>query len=210
MLLPPFKLPKMTLLQDSTRTSNVSRHLAYTNGVHHDQEPTREDHVQAVSPISHHNNCQNSLKNPVNALANHGYISRTGTANIVEFALACNKVYNMGIDLATILAAYGGIFNGAVVAWSIGGSNFTGIAGSHNNYEGDSSPTRGDLYQHGTNSDLILSQFKELLDRQPDPATANYDVNIIVEHRASRYQQSVSKNPWFYCESDAIFVSCPG
>ncbi|USW58826.1 Putative chloroperoxidase [Septoria linicola] len=72
----------------------------------------------------------------LNTLANHGYISRTGTSNIVEFALACNRVYNMGIDLATILAAYGGIFNGAVVAWSIGGSNCTGIAGSHNNYEG--------------------------------------------------------------------------
>lgn len=33
----------------------------------------------------------------------------------------------MGIDLATILSVYGGVFNGAVVGWSIGGKEFTGI-----------------------------------------------------------------------------------
>ncbi|USW58827.1 Putative chloroperoxidase [Septoria linicola] len=51
-----------------------------------------------------------------------------------------------------------------------------------------------------------MSQFKELLGRQPDPATANYDVNVIVEHRAARYQQSVSKNPWFYYGPFTSFV----
>ena len=79
-----------------------------------------------------------------------------------QFIAATTSVYGMGVDLATILAVYGGLFNGALVGWSIGGQEFTGIAGSHNNYEGDSSPTRGDLYQHGTNSDLILAQFKEV------------------------------------------------
>lgn len=86
----------------------------------------------------------------------------------------------MGIDLATILSVYGGVFNGAVLGWSIAGKEFTGIrdvtlcvyallikplmlsSGSHNNYEGDSSPTRGDLNQHGTNEDLILSHFKSV------------------------------------------------
>lgn len=35
-------------------------------------------------------------------------------------------------------------------------------SGSHNNYEGDSSPARGDLNQHGTNEDLIVSHFKSV------------------------------------------------
>ncbi|KAK4625531.1 Dothistromin biosynthesis peroxidase dotB [Fulvia fulva] len=143
----------------------------------------------------------------LNALANHGYLPRSEFATLPQFIAAATSVYGMGIGLATILAAYGGLFDGIVVGWSIGGKEFTGIAGSHNNYEGDSSPTRGDLYQHGTNSDLILSQFKELLDRQPDPATANYNTDVIVEHRAVRYNKIVAKIPWFYYGPFTSFFS---
>lgn len=66
----------------------------------------------------------------------------------------------MGVDLATFLAVYGAVFDGdGATTWSIGGpdSRVTpllgllgtpqGISGSHNKYEGDASPTRGDLYQ---------------------------------------------------------------
>lgn len=31
----------------------------------------------------------------------------------------------------------------------------------YNNYESDSSPLRGDLYQYGSNSDIAMSQFQE-------------------------------------------------
>lgn len=33
----------------------------------------------------------------------------------------------MGIDLALILSVYGGVFNGAILGWSIAGKEFTGI-----------------------------------------------------------------------------------
>lgn len=65
-------------------------------------------------------------------------------------------------DLAGILAVYGAVFDGALGAWSIGGVQHNGISGSHNNYESDSSPLRGDLNQQGSNVRLILSQFEEV------------------------------------------------
>jgi hypothetical protein len=64
----------------------------------------------------------------------------------------------MGIDLATFLAVYGAVIDGDLISWSIGGPPPTtsltgllaqpqGISGSHNKYESDVSPTRGDLYE---------------------------------------------------------------
>ena len=72
----------------------------------------------------------------------------------------------MALDLGTFLAAFGTVFNGDPLSltpgFSIGGpasiglggtlSNLgitrtpSGLSGSHNNYEGDTSATRGDLY----------------------------------------------------------------
>lgn len=72
----------------------------------------------------------------------------------------------MGIDLATFLALYGTVMDGNPISltpgYSIGGpapltdpvagaaAGFLGapqgLSGSHNKYESDGSPTRGDLY----------------------------------------------------------------
>jgi hypothetical protein len=66
----------------------------------------------------------------------------------------------MSLDLATALAIYGAVYSGDLTSWSIGGppdpgllsslgllGSPQGISNSHNKYEGDASPTRGDLYQ---------------------------------------------------------------
>ena len=68
----------------------------------------------------------------------------------------------MGIDLGTFLAVIGTAFDGNPISsdpgYSIGGPATSenilggllqtplGLSGSHNNYESDTSPTRGDLY----------------------------------------------------------------
>ena len=68
----------------------------------------------------------------------------------------------MGSDLGGFLAIYGTVYDGSILSltpgYSIGGSAIDGavlggilgtppgLSGSHNNYEADTSPTRGDLY----------------------------------------------------------------
>ena len=101
-------------------------------------------------------------------------------------------------DLGGFLAVYGAIVDGDGTSWSIGGVPHTGIAGSHHNYESDSSPFKPDLDQYGSNSRFVMSQFQRLYDMQPDASTANYNLEVFREFRGQRYQDSISKNPYFF------------
>lgn len=63
----------------------------------------------------------------------------------------------MGVDLATVLAVYAAALDGDLTSFSIGGparglgsgllNKPQGLSGSYNSFEGDGSPTRGDLYE---------------------------------------------------------------
>lgn len=124
------------------------------------------------------------------------------------------KVFGMGIDLATFLSVYGAVIDGDLTSWSIGGvppagllspltsigllSEPGGISNSHNKYESDASPTRGDLYQYGNDYSVVLSQFESLFAKQTDAATANYDLTVLTEFRAERFQESIDNNPYFF------------
>lgn len=103
-----------------------------------------------------------------------GYIPHNGIATIDQFVdgtftgtlfayhftfiLTILSVFGMGRDLALILAIYGTVFDGDIssLTFSIGeGDNSilrslfpqNGLTDSHNNYEADASPMKGDLYQ---------------------------------------------------------------
>jgi len=73
-----------------------------------------------------------------------------------------------------------------------------GISGSHNKYETDTSPTRGDLYQYGNDYALQVSQFQTLFDLQPDAGTANYNMEVLAQERQITFERSVSENPYFW------------
>ena len=113
----------------------------------------------------------------LNAMANHGYLPHNGIGTIEDFITGTQEAFGMGqhtlfcalsltllnditgVDLATFLAVYGAIFDGDLTSYSIGGPVPTllnadgllgapqGLSGSHNKYEGDVSPTRGDLFE---------------------------------------------------------------
>ncbi|CZR61858.1 uncharacterized protein PAC_11755 [Phialocephala subalpina] len=145
----------------------------------------------------------------LNAMANHGYIPHNGVATIQQFIDGTYDVFGMGNDLGGFLALYGAIFDGDATKWSIGGpapsvgnpgilGTPQGISGSHNKYESDVSPSRPDLYQYGNDYKVIISQFQQMFDLQPDAATANYDLSVLTPFRAMRFQQSVEKNPYFF------------
>jgi len=103
----------------------------------------------------------------------------------------------MSADLATFLATYGAVLDGTLTSWSIGGGPHTGIGGSHGNYETDSSPLKGDLYQYGDLSKLVISQYETLRDMQPDAETSNYNLDVLRQFRKLRFQESIDKNPKF-------------
>lgn len=116
----------------------------------------------------------------------------------------------MGKDLGGFLALYGAIFDGDLTQWSIGGPTAyvpgllgllgtpQGISGSHNKYEADVSPTRGDLYEKGDAYKVQVDQFQEMFDLQNNAATANYDLSVLTPFRATRFQQSIDNNPYFF------------
>lgn len=137
----------------------------------------------------------------LNALANHNYLPHNGRATIQQFITATETGFGMAQDLGGFLAIYGAIVDGYLTGWSINGGPHIGIGGSHNNYEGDSSPLKSDLNQYGNNGLLVRDQFYSLYNRQPDAATANYNLEVLRDFRKERYYESIAKNPYFSCES---------
>lgn len=72
-----------------------------------------------------------------------------------------------------------------------------GLSGSHNKYEGDASPTRGDLYQYGNDYLLQLSQFTALYELGQANGDS-IDLNLLTQYRNTRFQESISQNPYFF------------
>ncbi|KAI9658792.1 MAG: hypothetical protein M1821_002352 [Bathelium mastoideum] len=133
----------------------------------------------------------------LNAMANHNYLPHDGYATIQQFYNATQEVFGMSPDLSLFLATYGAVVDGPLTSWSIAGGPHIGIGGSHNNYESDSSPLKGDLNQYGSNSQLIMEQFNELYNMQPNASTANYNLEVLRTFRGQRLQESIDKNPYF-------------
>lgn len=50
----------------------------------------------------------------------------------------------------------------------------------------------------GNDYKLIMSQWEEFFATQPDPATANYNLDVLTDFRAKRFQQSIDNNPYFF------------
>lgn len=48
----------------------------------------------------------------LNALANHGYVSRDGIVSLAEVVSAINEVYGMGVELALVLGIMGVVWTG--------------------------------------------------------------------------------------------------
>lgn len=96
--------------------------------------------------------------------------------------------------------------SGDLLSFSIGGPDSRvstlgllgqpqGLSGSHNKFEGDSSPTRGDLYLTGDNFDLDMERFQQLYDAGKEKD--NYDLQLLTDQRYAQRQASIHENPYF-------------
>ncbi|KAK6216308.1 hypothetical protein LQW54_003699 [Pestalotiopsis sp. IQ-011] len=151
----------------------------------------------------------------LNALANHGYIDRTGITTFTEALAAVHDIYNMDIDLGTVLITLALVFTGSPLSlnpqFSIGGADARvadllldgillgpprGLDGSHNFIETDGSLTRDDLYVTGNAWDMNMTKFLEVYrwGGVDSPLTSD-DVGDIA---AARWQEAVATNPYFW------------
>ncbi|KAH7014282.1 Chloroperoxidase [Microdochium trichocladiopsis] len=152
----------------------------------------------------------------LNALANHGYLSRDGVVGFLEAIDAINSVFGMGIDLATVIAAMGVTTTGNPLSlnpgFSIGGQSAKsqnllgnllgllgtprGLEGSHNFIEADSSNTRDDLYVTGDASTMNMKYFMDVYNSIP--AGGFLSVEAMGDRAAKRLAESKATNPLFY------------
>jgi hypothetical protein len=152
----------------------------------------------------------------LNAMANHGYIARSGVVSLIDAVAGVHQVYNMGIDLALVLAIMGVVWTGDPVSldpsFSIGGNstavwnaldNVQGLLGtpqgidySHNFLEADASPTRNDLYLTDDAWTMNTTRFQQLYDTVPSGESFSFDV--LSKWSAVRWHESVETNPYFY------------
>ncbi|KAL8997591.1 MAG: hypothetical protein Q9188_006291 [Gyalolechia gomerana] len=163
----------------------------------------------------------------LNALANHGYLPHNGIAPATTIIQAVTEVYGMAIDLAAFLAQYGTAFDGDAVSltpgYSIGGPSAlggilggtgilrtpSGLTGSHNNYEADTSSTRGDLYLAGNNDLLQMDPFHQYYDALLDDTPAPEQYSALFRFRQGRFNDSIENNPYFFFPQFAGVLVAP-
>ncbi|KAL8864744.1 MAG: hypothetical protein Q9174_007238 [Haloplaca sp. 1 TL-2023] len=136
----------------------------------------------------------------------------------------------MALDLGTFLALYGTVFDGDILSltpgYSIGGPASTGaltgllsgvgvlrtpsgLSGSHNNYEGDTSSTRGDLYITGNNDLLQMPLFQRYYDALLPDTPAPQQYSALFDFRKSRFDDSINTNPYFFFPQFAGVLVAP-
>lgn len=161
-------------------------------------------------------------------MANHGYLPHNGVADLVTIIKASNEVFGMAIDLATFLTLIGTVFDGnplsANPGFSIGGPSKygqnildglgllgtpSGLSGSHNNYEGDVSGTRGDLYVTGNNYELNRERFIEYYYALREDTSAPEQYEALAPLHKQRFEESEKENPYFFFPPFAGVIVSP-
>ncbi|KAG9919968.1 Cloroperoxidase, partial [Aureobasidium melanogenum] len=155
----------------------------------------------------------NDIRGPcpgLNAAANHNFLSHDGITTFNELVDAQQNVYNVGYDLATLLAALGlTLTDGDLVTekLSIGCDATTrtsfspvltgsepGLDG-HNKFEADSSLTRDDYFlADGDNYSFNGTLFGMM----QDTCQGNFNRENLSKYRLQRYTQSLEENPNFF------------
>ncbi|EDU47163.1 heme-thiolate peroxidase aromatic peroxygenase protein [Pyrenophora tritici-repentis] len=157
----------------------------------------------------------NDIRGPcpgLNAAANHNFLSHDGITTFEELVDAQQNVYNVGYDLAVLLAVLGVQAGGDVLTGKLSlGCDATsrtallpllgrepGLNG-HNKFESDSSLTRNDYYTSGGDNysfnGTLFANMKKVADRV---SGGKFDRNTLSVYRSQRYGESLHENPNFF------------
>ncbi|KAH9881250.1 hypothetical protein J1614_001746 [Plenodomus biglobosus] len=157
----------------------------------------------------------NDIRGPcpgLNAAANHNFLSHDGVVTFNELVDAQQNVYNVGYDLAVLLAVLGIQAGGDVVTGklSIGCDATSRTAllpllgrqpglNTHNKFEADSSLTRSDYFlNNGDNYSFNGSLFDSMKNVADRVSGGNFDLNALAAYRSQRYDESVQSNGNFF------------
>lgn len=146
----------------------------------------------------------------MNAAANHGFLAHDGITTFNELVDAQQNLYNVGYDLAQLLALLGlTLTDGDIVTEKLSiGCDATSrtsvspvLTGSepgldgHNKFEADSSLTRNDYFTHnGDNYNFNGTLFGMMT----ETTGGVYNRENLSKYRLQRYEQSVAENPNFF------------
>ncbi|KAF2148597.1 hypothetical protein K461DRAFT_330031 [Myriangium duriaei CBS 260.36] len=144
----------------------------------------------------------------LNALANHGYISRDGITSFAEASNAVQTGYGFDFVLSTFLSAVGLLAGGDLVTgkYSIGGADsrvpnslgpsFPALGlDKHGVFEIDGSITRQDVH-FGNNANFLLQRWNEyvaIADKY-----GNFNLDTQADDNGYRYDISRETNPDFF------------
>ncbi|KAF7192196.1 Aromatic peroxygenase [Pseudocercospora fuligena] len=145
----------------------------------------------------------------LNTAANHNFLARDGITTYTELVDMQQNVYNVGYDLANLLAFLGLQADGDLVTGKLSiGCEATsrtsinpvltgsqpGLAG-HNKFEGDTSLTRNDFFTGGGDN---FSFNRTLYDNMARTTGGLHNLQNLAKYRGERWDQSVVENPNFY------------
>merc|ERR1711939_1246048 len=146
----------------------------------------------------------------LNAAANHHFLAHDGITTFNELVDAQQNVYNVGYDLATLLALLGlTLTDGDIVTKKLSiGCDATSrtsfaplLTGSepgldgHNKFEADTSLTRNDFFTGGGDNYNFNGTLFGMMN---DACDGNFNRENLGHYRADRWRQSKMENPNFY------------
>ncbi|UPX20123.1 uncharacterized protein EKO05_0010367 [Ascochyta rabiei] len=138
----------------------------------------------------------------LNLLANYGYLPRNGFVNFGQVLDATSRGFNMGTDLATVLATFAVLANGDIDTQSFylgSGKNGVGGLNRHSTVEADVSPTREDYYNGcGDNHHLSSRLVKQLVKYVDQDPKKEFSMDAMGKQYAETAGFSKNNNPFLY------------
>ena len=131
-----------------------------------------------------------------------GYLPRDGFVNFGQVLDASSRGFNMGTDLATVLATFAVLANGDIDTQSFylgAGKNGIGGLNRHSTVEADVSPTREDYYNGcGDNHHLSSRLVKQLVGFAAQDTNKEFSLDTMAKSYAQSAGFSKKNNPFIY------------
>lgn len=138
----------------------------------------------------------------LNLLANYGYLPRNGLVNFGQVLDATSRGFNMGADLAAVLAVFSILANGDIATESFylgAGPGNVGGLNRHSTAECDISPIREDFYNAcGDNHHMSSRRFKQLVGYAAQDPSKQFNYEVMARQYAENGRFSQANNPFLY------------